>query len=839
MPLDHWTRVKPLLEAALARPPGARAAFLRAACDGEEGEVRAEVERLLALHAEADEFFDTLGRDLGRPDPDEAALPARVGPWRVVREVGRGGMGRVLLAERDDGAFAQRVAVKLVEPAAPGLARRLRRERRILAGLDHEAIARLLDGGALPDGRPYLVMEYVAGEPLTTYAAARGLPVEKRLTLFLQVCAAVAHAHRALVVHRDLKPSNIFVADGPAAEGAHGGGAPRVKLLDFGIAHLLAGDEDADGPGPPTRTGQRALTPVYAAPEQIRGEAVTTAADVYALGVLLYELLAGRRPFGRPSGGAGQHALERAILEDEPPPPSAAVPPGPLRRRLRGDLDRIVLKAMAKEPPQRYGSAEALARDVERHLDGRPVEARPATVGYRARRFLRRHRAGAVAAAAVGALLVALGGLHTVRVAAERDRAEAAALRAERTSAFLTDLLAGASDPTADAAALLRLLEPAVGRAERELGAEPDAQAAVFYTIGRLYGRLGRPDRAGALLRRALALRRAHQPAPSADVAAALYALGLLHLARPDSAQAYFGEAAELRRVLARGADDHDLAWALLQGARVLPKGDPAKRARFAEALGMLERLHGPRSPAVAEALHEYYVLGLADGTPADYEAAFARALALYEENGLGRSPAALHDMYNLGLLREGRGDHEGAFALFRRAIALGREVLPPGNASLTTMTTNYGASLHERGRLAEADRVLAGVAEATRRTLPDSAAAVGHSHYWYGRNLLALGRSREAEAALRTADAVASLLAPGSVRHHRIRIELAWALARQGRHAEAEPLLLEADEPLRGSRYERPTLERLAALYEATGRPDAAAPYRARLAGLADGDGR
>src|SRR5690606_37082048 len=366
--------------------------------------------------------------------------------------------------------------------------------------------------------------------------------------------------------------------------------------------------------------------------------------------------------------------------------------PGRLRRRLRGDLDRIVLKALRKEPERRYGSVEALARDVERHLAGLPVEARPATLGYRAQRFLRRHRAGVAAAAAVGGILLALGALHTASVAAERDRAEAAALRAERVSAFLTDLLADASDPAADAGVPLRLLEPAVARAERELATEPEAQGAVFYTLGRLYHRVGRPDLADSLLRRSLALGRALHLGPSEEAAAALYVLGLLHLGRADSSQAYFEEAAGMRRALARG-DDHDLAWSLLQWARVLPKGHPDKRPRFEEALAMLARLHGERSPEVAEGLHEYYVLGFADGTPEEYEAAFREALAIYLENGMERSPHALHAMYNLGLLYEGRGDVEAAFPLFERAIRLGRQVLPPGTSSLNTMTTNYGAS--------------------------------------------------------------------------------------------------------------------------------------------------
>ena len=397
MSLELWSRAKPLFERVHQLPPPARQAVLAETCDGDDA-LRAEVERLLRLDGEADGFFGAFRDDL-QLQSSGVALPDRVGPWRVVREVGRGGMGCVLLAERDDGAFEQRVAVKLVESVAPGLVRRFQRERRILASLDHPHIASLLDGGRLADGRPYLVMEYVEGEPITDYAASRNLSVDARLDLVQEVCEALAYSHRKLVVHRDLKPSNIFVADDES-------GRPRVKLLDFGIARLLS-DED----GGLTRTNHRVYTPVYAAPEQIKEGLVTTSTDVYALGVLLYQLLTGDCPFSVEGGSARQ--IEEAVIYERPAAPSKAVvrsvanakDAARLSRRLRGDLDRIVLKAIRKEPERRYHSVDALAQDIARHRAHLPIAARPPTLQYRTWRFIQRHRAG-VGLAAV--LLVAL-----------------------------------------------------------------------------------------------------------------------------------------------------------------------------------------------------------------------------------------------------------------------------------------------------------------------------------------------------------------------------------------------------------------------------------------------
>ena len=395
MTTEQWRKVRDLFEAALALEPSARAGFLASKGNGDD-QVCAQAAQMLSDHGEAADFLEKpLGINASAvllADQSLQAIGRMIGPYRIVREVGRGGMSAVYLAERNDDAYRRRVAVKLVWPAlmTGEIESRFRQERRILARLDHPNIARLLDGGVTEDGCQYVVMEYVEGRPITEYCDDRKLSIIERLSLFQQICAAVQYAHDNLIVHRDLKPSNILVAnDG------------TVKLLDFGIAKLLdpalLGIEDA----PPSRTGLQAMTPEYASPEQARGESITTASDVYSLGVVLYELLTGQRPYQLKS--REPHEAAQVISEEEPLPPSAVANAA----RLRGDLDNIVMKALRKEPARRYRSANDFSEDIARHLNGKPVAARKGTLTYRASRFVRRHKA--VVAAAGLSLLAFLG----------------------------------------------------------------------------------------------------------------------------------------------------------------------------------------------------------------------------------------------------------------------------------------------------------------------------------------------------------------------------------------------------------------------------------------------
>ncbi|HHK40971.1 MAG TPA: serine/threonine protein kinase, partial [Planctomycetaceae bacterium] len=419
---ERWNRIKELFEAAAELAPEDRAAYLARAC-GDDAPLRSEVESLLASSDAAEDFLAEAAPIF---DPGAIArwfssdcIGGKVGPYRIVERIDEGGMGAVFLAERADGAFQSRVAIKFIRFGleSENAIARFEIERQALARLDHPGVARLLDGGTTREGAPYLVMEYIDGDPIDVYCDQRCLSVRERLRLFLQVCDAVAAAHRQLIVHRDIKPGNILVT----ATG-------QVKLLDFGVAKLLSPEDVTTHHV--TRPTQRFFTPLFASPEQLRGEPVTTASDVYSLGMLLYVLLAGIHPFAH--GGRTGPELERALCEETPPKPSTALRhvsdgsttedvslseeeiavqrgtrPAVLRRILAGDLDRIVMMAIRKEPHRRYSSVEQFAEDIERFLAGQPVTATRASWTYLAQKWVVRHRVAAVAGLA---LAVAISG---------------------------------------------------------------------------------------------------------------------------------------------------------------------------------------------------------------------------------------------------------------------------------------------------------------------------------------------------------------------------------------------------------------------------------------------
>jgi len=497
-----WRRLDQLFGEASELPAPDREEWLHA-LPAEDQPLAAELRSLLAAHDRGGDFLQAAVEQAERAmggGPEPELLGRRIGAYRLVRLLGRGGMGAVYLAERADEAFRQRVAIKLLPWAlATAEARhRFQLERQTLARLEHPHIARLLDGGETADGLPYLVMEYVDGEPIDQFCQRQDLDLVRRLRLFREVCGAVAHAHRNLVVHRDLKPGNILVT----ADGA-------VKLLDFGIAKLLPGGE-TDETLPLTLAGRLLLTPLFASPEQVRGEPVTTATDVYALGLLLFRLLVGAHPYRFATESPVE--VVRVICDQPPPRPSVAASAGTaglglpaLRRRLRGDLDNIVLKALRKEPERRYASVEALAEDLRRYLEQLPVRARPDTPGYRAAKFARRHRLGLAAAALIAASL--LGGLlATARQAriAERRFQDVRAL-ADSLLFEVHDAIAPLPGSTPARQLLVRNGLAYLDRLAAETGGDPALEldlAAAYQRVGDVQGNPNQPnlgDIAGAL----------------------------------------------------------------------------------------------------------------------------------------------------------------------------------------------------------------------------------------------------------------------------------------------------------------------------------------------------
>ena len=505
MDVNVWTRLNRLLDEALDLPPEERASWL-SSLGPEHEAVKPSLVALLA-HAPAladARFLDTLPRvdlDTGTVE-DTPATP--IGPYRLLREIGRGGMGTVWLAERNDGTIRRPVALKLPWGAWPraALAGRMLRERDILAALTHPNIARIYDAGVTPEGRPYLALEYVEGQPIDAYCDAQHLDVHARLRVFLQVARALAYAHAQLVIHRDLKPSNILVsADG------------QVHLLDFGIAKLL--DEGRTKETSLTQfTGGNPYTPEYASPEQIAGEPLGTASDVYSLGVVLYELLAGVRPYKVERDSL--HALHEAIVQVDPPPPSAAVAHPADARMLRGDLDTIILKALKKRPEERYATVNAFADDLQRCLDGLPVAARPDSRLYRLKKLVARNRIAAAATAATLAAIVAgaavaawqahEAGLQRDAAIRERVRADAQAeaagraARIARANAELTDYLTADIATGRSTTDLEQQLERAIVTVRRQYRDDPLLRLHLLLGIAGRFRQLGNFDRHRALV---------------------------------------------------------------------------------------------------------------------------------------------------------------------------------------------------------------------------------------------------------------------------------------------------------------------------------------------------
>lgn len=840
---------------AIALPKDAQRAYLDDVC-GDDAPLREAVERLIRSHRAAGSFLETPAVELsGRAIPAGERTPDLagriVGAYRLLSLIGGGGMGSVYLAERADRAFEKRVAVKLVDPSmrSAEILRRFDNERQVLAGLEHPNIARLLDGGVTEDGVPYIVMEHVDGLAIDAFCRERGLSVGARLRLFASVCTAVHYAHQHLVVHRDLKPGNILVT----SDGV-------VKLLDFGIAKVLADSGSSDL----TRSEIRVMTPRYASPEQIRGEPITTASDVYALGILLYELLTGAHPFA--DAEMPSRKIERAICESEPDAPSTrarttthdATTTGldreRLSRRLRGDLDTIVLMALRKAPDRRYASARQLAEDIEHHLAGEPVTARPETLRYVIGKFVRRHAVSASVVSALAIAVVAAAVVSTtlyVRANAAQHESDRQRRSAELIASFLEDMLGSINPATArgrDVTLLREILDRASTRIDAELTSDSPAAASLNLTIGTTYRAIAHYEEAERHLLRAVERSRVQAAGGGVDetgrLADALVQLGRLYdeTSRFAEAEPLVREARELVREIP--GDRARLAATTTTLAHVLTAIGPyaeadscleevvaIRRALLAEAPGDTAALAGlgaalqdagaflvyyglrPEAERRAEAetilkeavevsrrsgdptvltaaLHSYADLFKRTGRYDEAEPVVLEALAIDRELFGPEHPNTVGTLENLAGVYEFRGDLAQAEPLYFESLRAQLDVLGPESREAGTTFNNIGCLYRRMGRYEEADEYHAKAVTAYRKALGDEHAWVAIALANWATTLELAGDIR-AEPIARDALRVTRLSMSGSpTRLGEAESVLGAALTTAGAYEEAETLL-------------------------------------------------
>lgn len=822
-------RLTELFEHAIALAPDARDAWIAAAC-GDDDRLRAKLERLLRADERAAHFLeqppaliaDAIAGSAGSVRGLES--PQQFGPYRVLRSIGIGGMGEVWLAERSDGEFEQRVAIKQLAYPTPGLLHRFRQERQILAHLEHANIARLIDGGVDAAGAPYLVMEYVEGMPLIDYARERELDLRARLQLFLRVCEGVQYAHQNLVVHRDLKPSNIFVT----ATG-------EPKLLDFGIAKVLASTDEAEA----TRTVGRLFTPGYAAPEQFVGGTVTTATDVYALGVVLYELLAGKRP-ARSTSGDDEYAAT------EPPPPSAAIDrsdrnAGARRRALRGDLDRVVLTALAVQPQRRYPSAEALANDIRRYLDGRPVSARGDGAWYRFRKFSQRNRyalgaASVVLLVSVLAAIVSLDQARRARDEAARGRIETA--KYTRVAEFVSQILSGVDPDRAksmDRSLVRLLLDSAAKNAKIQLADQPAVRASIEETIASGYESIGEFALADAHLN--AALQAAHQSEGYALAQPRLIAKRsnvLQGLGRYKESHALAEQAVALTEGLPPDNRIRLIVESRLASSDCLLFRRQACRERFARVYPLERRVFGENDEETLRTLSGLAYASVGPGTYGEAKALFVELIERHRERFGEDNSRTLNAVRALALIDNNLGEYAESERLLRSNLPIAERALGE-HQTTAEMLLWLGVSLRSQNRYLEARPVI-------ERALALLVKINGPQHFvtLSARHALAalfsdMGEYKLAEQQARELKAAMQAVAGGRGDHGAAGAQLARILIHQKRFAEAED---ELDQAWSSQQWaathssQEPTdlIRDYMALYAAWGKPDAVEQWRARL---------
>jgi len=838
MQQHEWEKVKEVFTAALELPASQRMQFLADAC-GSDDVISSEVESLLAAHEEPNQLLEKNTIDLAAQlqTGKQTYDGKRFGAYRILREIGRGGMGTVFLAERADGEFQQEVALKIIRQGFVDneLESHFRRERQILASLSHPNIAKLIDGGVSDSGELFLTMEFIAGEPLISFAETHQLTIEARLQLFLKVCRAVSFAHQNLIIHRDLKPSNILVSEE---------GEPR--LLDFGLAKL---SEPAAAPGgltnaDRTETAFRAFTPAYAAPEQILGKRVSTTSDVFSLGVILYELLTNEKPFH--FEGKSLDEIIKTVTDAEPSLPSRNIKSENAlavirQRQLRGDLDNITLKALQKNPSRRYQSVAEFANDIERHLDHLPISARPNTLSYRASRFYQRNRITVSAAAFV--ILALIGGLGIALWQNSKARRENA--KAEAVNTFLQQMLRSSNPQSGDAKGYQTTVNNILAEAEqrlegRELSNQPEVRAELRQLVGARYLDIGNYAAAEKNLRQALTEETRIYGEGSPELLRVEFNLARLFLARADYDQAdkiYAQRFALLRSEFQRGNIDADFFVVMLANCAILrrARGDSlVAETLLRESLALSSQYSLTSQNEMAGGLLTLILLDQGKFT----EAAERQQVAVAHFRSLpnNQTPEFCAALTLLGSILMERGDLSGAEANLREGEGLYRKFFGPNYNALYDNLRLQAQTSYLAGKYAEAAATMNQVLEHYRQNSSPKYISFATALTVQGLILSKLGRNDEAEKALREAVKLREENLPD--KHFMTALSrgaLGEFLTTQKRFAEAEPLLLASYEGLKNAQSAdspriRTGTERLVTLYTNWGRPSEANTYRSQL---------
>ncbi len=813
--LERERRIVELLSRALELEASARQGFLDGACLG-DAELRAELDSMLEEDSTLDDDFlgvpavanlaDGQTRELGDDSPAQSPVPGRIGPYRIVGTLGQGGMGTVYLGEQEE-PVRRRAALKMIDSIHDR--RRLRRfaaECQALARLHHPNVASLYEVGTTDEEHPYVAMEPVDGTAITLWCDQRRLPLKERIELFFGVCAGVRHAHEKGILHRDLKPDNVLVTEVD--------GRPAAKVIDFGIARAL-GEPLHSGSGPITLESQIVGSPAYMCPETAAGDReVDTRSDVYSLGLLLYEMLIGVPPFD--TRGVDLVILLRRVAREKRPAPGArfadldAERQGEiaearglrgaraLSRRLRGDLDAIVAKAIALDAQDRYSSPADLAADLERHLDMRPVAVRASSARYRTGRFVRRHRA-MVASGVLLVVALVMGIVGTTQQARranlEARRTTQALAESQAVSEFLVGLfeIADPRQARGETVTARELLDEGAEQLRYRFSDQPLSKARFMGTIGGIYTQLGLYEQAESLLEAGLVIHEGELGADHPQTAARVHELAELYrlTGRYEDAEPLFRRALDLRETTL-GADPLDLAKTIRGLGRViLEQGRFADAEPFARrALTLTEAALGGGHPEVATDLDRLGAVYYRQGRLAEAEPLRARALAI-RENTLGPDhPDVASSLNNLGVLYQDQGRYDEAAAHHRRALAIREKVLGPDHRDVASSLTNLGGLHRARGRLAEAEPLLRRALEIKRQALEPDHPHVANSLLYLSDLLQDQGRLDEAEPLARAAVQIRErVFGPDHPETLEAVASLARVLRRQRRYSEAEPL--------------------------------------------------